>query len=223
MGHVCAATCWLRIKPGFVATQRHRLKPNWMEANKIKGTIKIWPGVAEEDVGTKAYYVRAGLFKDVDIVLFTHVASNMAVSWGDGGQNGLVSVEYQFKGESAHAAANPWRGRSALDAVELMDVGWNFRREHLRLAQRSHSVIRDGGDQPNVVPSNATTWYYLRELDYDHIKSLWAVADSVAAGAALMTGTTLLPTRIVGSAWPRRRRPAPTCASWLSAVRARSA
>jgi aminobenzoyl-glutamate utilization protein B len=64
-------------------------------------------------------------------------------------------------------------------------------------------VIRDGGDQPNVVPSNATTWYYLRELDYDHIRSLWAVADSVAAGAALMTGTTLLPTRVVGSAWPR--------------------
>ena len=70
-------------------------------------------------------------------------------------QNGLVSVEYMFKGESAHAAGAPWRGKSALDAVELMDVGWNFRREHLRLAQRSHYVITNGGDQPNVVPPTA--------------------------------------------------------------------
>ena len=79
----------------------------------------------------------------------------MNVGWGDSGGNGMVSVEYDFKGESAHAAGAPWRGRSALDAVELMDVGWNFRREHLRLQQRSHYVIPNGGDQPNVVPPNA--------------------------------------------------------------------
>ena len=79
-------------------------------------------------------------------------AANFAVNWGDSGTNGLVSVEYTFKGESAHAGNAPWRGRSALDAVELMDVGWNFRREHLRIQQRSHSVITNGGDQPNVVP-----------------------------------------------------------------------
>jgi aminobenzoyl-glutamate utilization protein B len=81
------------------------------------------------------------------------VGSNLTVSYGPSlNQNGLVSVEYMFKGESAHAAGAPWRGRSALDAVELMDAGWNFRREHLRLAQRSHYVITNGGDQPNVVP-----------------------------------------------------------------------
>ena len=84
-----------------------------------------------------------------------------------------------------------------------MDIGWNFRREHLPLKQRSHSVIVDGGDQPNVVPQTASVWYYLRELDYRGIKALWAVADSVAQGAALMTGTTLLPTRVLGAAWPR--------------------
>ena len=79
---------------------------------------------------------------------------------------GLVSVEYTFQGMAAHAAMAPWSGRSALDAVELMDVGWNFRREHLRLSQRSHYVIPNGGDQPNVVPSEATNWYFFRELDY---------------------------------------------------------
>src|SRR5229473_5753138 len=104
-----------------------------MQREHLKGTIRLWPGVAEEDVGTKAYFVRAGMFKDVDVVLFAHVANNLSVAVGPTTQNGLVSVEYMFKGESAHAAGAPWRGKSALDAVELMDVGWNFRREHLRL------------------------------------------------------------------------------------------
>src|ERR1700740_2279351 len=141
-----------------------------MEREHLQGTIRLWPGVAEELVGTKAYYVRAGMFKDVDVCLFTHVAANLGVSWRPSlNQNGLVSVEYMFKGESAHAAAAPWRGRSALDAVELMDVGWNFRREHLRPATRIHYVITNGGDQPNVVPPNAAVWYYYREMDYDHI------------------------------------------------------
>ena len=87
-----------------------------------------------------------------------------------------------FKGESAHAAGAPWRGRSALDAVELMDVGWNFRREHLRLAQRVHYVITNGGDQPNVVPPNAAVWYYFREADYEHIMNMWKIGDNMAQG-----------------------------------------
>jgi aminobenzoyl-glutamate utilization protein B len=174
-----------------------------MERDKIPGTIKIWPGVAEELVGTKAYFVRGGLFSDVDINLFSHVSSNFGVQWGSSDGNGLISLQYTFKGQSAHAAGGPWRGRSALDAVELMDIGWNFRREHLRLTQRSHYVIPNGGDQPNVVPQNATVWYYLRELDFPHIKELWAIADSIAQGAALMTGTTVEPVRVMGSAWPQ--------------------
>jgi aminobenzoyl-glutamate utilization protein B len=115
--------------------------------------------------------------------------------------NGLVSVEYMFKGESAHAAGAPWRGKSALDAVELMDVGWNFRREHLRLAQRSHYVITNGGDQPNVVPQTATVWYYFREADYDHIMDMWRIGDNMAKAAAMMTDTTFT-SRLLGSAWP---------------------
>ena len=173
-----------------------------MERNKIPGTIKVWPGVAEELVAGKAYFVRAGVFKDVDVVLFTHVGNNLNTSWGQASATGLVSVEYTFKGESAHAAGAPWQGRSALDAVELMDVGWNFRREHLRLQQRSHYVITNGGDQPNVVPRLASVWYYFRELDYEHIKQMREIGDSMAQGAALMTNTTVS-SRVLGSAWPQ--------------------
>jgi aminobenzoyl-glutamate utilization protein B len=173
-----------------------------MEREHLQGTIQLWPGVAEELVGTKAYFVRAGLFKNVDVCLFTHVANNLAVSWGPAlNQNGLVSIEYMFKGESAHAAGAPWRGKSALDAVELMDVGWNFRREHLRLAQRSHYVITNGGDQPNVVPPTAAVWYYFREADYDHIMDMWRIGDNMAKAATLMTDTTYTE-RLLGSAWP---------------------
>ncbi len=172
-----------------------------MEREHLPGTIRLWPGVAEELLGSKAYYVRAGAFKDVDVALFAHVGANMGVSWGDSQSNGLVSVQYDFKGESAHAAGAPWRGRSALDAVELMDVGWNFRREHLRIQQRSHYVIPNGGDQPNVVPPNASVWYYFRETDYPHIKELWEIGDNMAKGASLMTNTTWT-SKVLGSAWP---------------------
>lgn len=174
-----------------------------MAREKMPGTIVLWPGTAEELVAGKAYFVRDGLFRDVDAVLFTHVSSDFSTSWGGSSNNGLVSVEYAFRGNAAHAAGAPWRGRSALDAVELMDVGWNFRREHLRLQQRSHNVITDGGDQPNVVPSTARVWYYFRETDYPHIMNLWAQGDSVARGAALMAGVRLDTVRVLGAAWPQ--------------------
>ena len=173
-----------------------------MEREHLQGTIKLWPGVAEEQLGTKAYYVRAGVFKDVDVVLFAHVDSNFRVQAGPSkNMTGLVSVEYTFQGETAHAAGAPWRGRSALDAVELMDIGWNFRREHIRLGSRVHYVITNGGDQPNVVPRNASVWYYYREADYPHIMDLWKIGDDMAKAAALMTNTTVT-SRLLGTAWP---------------------
>lgn len=187
-----------------------------MEREKIPGTIRIWPGVAEELVGTKAYYIRAGLFKDVDVALFTHVGRELGVSWGAGGGTGLVSVLYSFLGESAHAAGAPWRGRSALDAVELMDVGWNFRREHLPLSSRSHYVIPDGGDQPNVVPPTASVWYYFRQTTYPGIKDMWAAGDQVAQGAAMMANVKLLPTRVLGSAWPQHFNRAIAETTWAN-------
>ena len=112
-----------------------------------------------------------------------------------------MSVQYFFHGKSAHAGSKPWEGRSALDAVELMDTAWNFRREHLRLQQRSHYVIINGGDQPNVVPSEAAVWYFFRELDYAHIKEQYDLGNTIAQAATLMTGTTVT-RRMMGSAWP---------------------
>jgi aminobenzoyl-glutamate utilization protein B len=174
-----------------------------MEEHHITGTLKIFPGVAEELLGTKAFLVRAGYFKDVDVVLGAHVESEFSTAYGTGNGewSGLVSVQYFFHGRAAHAAGAPWSGRSATDAVELMDVGWNFRREHLRLQQRSHYVIMNGGDQPNVVPSEASVWYYFRELDYPHIKELYDLGNTMANAATLMTSTTA-DHRLVGSAWP---------------------
>jgi aminobenzoyl-glutamate utilization protein B len=174
-----------------------------MERERLPGTLVLWPGVAEELVAGKAFFVREGVFADVDVCLFSHVGSNLGVSWGDAAGTGLVSVEYTFGGRSAHAAGAPWRGRSALDAVELMNIGWNFRREHLRLQHRSHYVIRQGGDQPNVVPSTASVWYYFREIEYPGIKELWEIGDTMARAAAAMTGTELTGTRVLGAAWPR--------------------
>ncbi|MFN3851931.1 MAG: amidohydrolase [Spirosomataceae bacterium] len=172
-----------------------------MEREKLSGTLVLWPGVAEEQVGAKAIYVRDGYFKDVDACIFTHVADNLGVSWGDAGNNGLVSVKFYFEGSSAHAAGAPWRGKSALDAVELMNIGWNFKREHLETTQRSHYVISDGGDQPNVVPSKAAVWYYFRERTYPKIRNLFENGLKMAQGAAMMTDTKFT-YEILGSAWP---------------------
>jgi aminobenzoyl-glutamate utilization protein B len=172
-----------------------------MEREKIPGTLMIWPGVAEELLATKAYYVRDGYFRDVDVCLFAHVGDNLDVTYGPTNGSGLVSVEYVFSGEAAHAASAPWKGRSALDAVELMNVGWNYRREHLRLQERVHYVISNGGDQPNVVPSAASVWYFYREVDYPHISQMFEIGNTMAQAAAMMTATSVK-SHILGSAWP---------------------
>lgn len=172
-----------------------------MEREKLSGTLMLWPGIAEELVGAKAYYIRDGYFKNVDACIFTHVNHMLGVKYGDVGMNGLVSVKFNFEGEAAHAAGNPWRGKSALDAVELMNIGWNFKREHLLPTQRSHYVIVNGGDQPNVVPSKASVWYYFRERTYPKIKELFEYGKQIANGAAMMTGTKYT-YEIQGSAWP---------------------
>lgn len=173
-----------------------------MEREKIPGTIRVWPGIAEELIAGKAHFVKAGVFDGVDVVLFSHVSSSFGVSWGSASGTGLVSVEYTFSGTSAHAGGAPWSGRSALDAVELMDVAWNFRREHLRPSHRSHSVITHGGGQPNVVPPTASVWYYFREIDYPHIKELHELGNTMAEAAAMMTGTKVS-SRVLGAAWPQ--------------------
>ncbi|MFZ2783035.1 MAG: amidohydrolase [Sediminibacterium sp.] len=172
-----------------------------MQKNNLPGTLVIWPGVAEELVASKAWYIRDGYFKNIDACIFTHVSGDFGSDYGDNGGNGLVSVQFSFEGDAAHAAGSPWRAKSALDAVELMDIGWNFKREHLKPTQRSHYVITDGGDQPNVVPSKASVWYYFRERTYADIKSMFESGIKIANGAAAMTDTKMS-YQILGTAWP---------------------
>lgn len=171
-----------------------------MERHGLQGTLKVIPGVAEELVASRTYMVNAGLFEGMDVMLSTHISSGMATGWGITG-SGLVSTQFTFHGRSAHGAGSPWAGRSALDAVELMNAGWNFRREHLRLQQRSHYIISNGGNQPNVVPSEASVWYYFRELDHARIKALHELGQKMAQGATMMTDTTATE-RVFGAAWP---------------------
>nr|WP_298728359.1 amidohydrolase [uncultured Steroidobacter sp.] len=172
-----------------------------MEKNKIQGRLMIWPGVAEELLGSKAFYVRAGLFKDVDASIFTHVSKDLSTSWGPAGNNGMVSVEYTFSGKTAHSAGSPWSGRSALDGVELMNIAWNMRREHLPLTQRSHYVITNGGGQPNVVPGVGTVWYYFRDQTFASIRELYETGNTISEAAAKATGTTVS-RRLLGYAAP---------------------
>jgi len=171
-----------------------------MERYKIPGTVRVYPGVAEELLASRTYMVLAGLFRDVDAMLSCHISTDFNTSYGPGG-SGLVSTQYTFHGQSAHAASAPWAGRSALDAVELMNVAWNFRREHLRPEHRSHYVIVRGGDQPNVVPPLATVWYFFREWDYERIRELHELGARIAGAAALMTDTTMTE-RVLASTWP---------------------
>src|SRR5712664_4255147 len=171
-----------------------------MQKYQISGTIRVYPGVAEELLASRAYMVSAGLFRDLDVMLSTHIAAEFGTGYGPIG-SGLVSTQYSFHGQSAHSAGSPWKGRSALDAVELMDIGWNFRREHLRPEHRSHYVITHGGDQPNVVPPEASVWYFFREWDYDRIRDLHALGTKIAGAAAQMTDTTMTE-RVLAATWP---------------------
>lgn len=171
-----------------------------MERENISGTLLLWPGIAEEQLAGKAYLVRAKIFEEVDACIFTHVSSTMSVAYGDLGNNGLVSVRFDFTGQTAHGAS-AWNGKSALDGVELMNSAWNFYREHLPPTQRSHYVITNGGDQPNVVPGTASVWYFFRERTYEKILDLYENAVRIAEGAAQMSETTVTH-KVLGSAWP---------------------
>jgi aminobenzoyl-glutamate utilization protein B len=172
-----------------------------MSKNNVSGTIQVWPGVAEEIVGGKAWYVRAGVFKDVDAVLSTHVGSAVKTEYGRTAGTGLISVIYTFNGKSVHAAGAPWEGKSALASVEMMDVGINFMRQFFRPSSRTHNVLPFTGDQPNIVPHLATNWYYYREVTPEWILSDYAAGNRAAKAAADMFGTTFT-SKVVGSAWP---------------------
>jgi len=162
---------------------------DWLAATGRPGTIRVYGTPAEEGGGGKVYQVRAGLFSDADVVL----------DWHPGDRNSArprtmlanISAKFRFRGTSSHAAADPERGRSALDAVEAMDQMVNMMREHVPQETRIHYVITNGGSAPNVVPNFAEVYYYVRHPSMPVLDGIWARIQNAAKGAALGTETTV--------------------------------
>ncbi len=160
-----------------------------LNTNGLQGTIRYYGCPAEENVDAKGGMVKAGAFSDVDISL----------TWHPGQTNGVIATNFQaiysmvfnFKGKAAHAAGDPYHGRSALDAVELMNVGCNYLREHIIPDARLHYIITKVGKAPNIVPEEAAAWYYVRAPQLDQLREIYPRVVKVAKGAALMTETEL--------------------------------
>jgi aminobenzoyl-glutamate utilization protein B len=168
-----------------------------MDAHGISGTIKVFGSPAEEMLISRPYMVRAGLFKDVDVVINNHTSSGFSTGYGISG-SALYSVIYTFEGKTAHSGGSPWSGRSALDAVEIMNVATNYLREHLHFTYRMHYIILEGGEAPNVVPDRARVWYFLRNTD-QKLEQMYERVLDCAKGAALATGTKLADVRVLAA------------------------
>ncbi len=166
-----------------------------MEQNRISGTIKFFGSPAEETIISRPFMVRAGVFTNVDAVIDNHASSDFETSYGVDG-NASISAIFTFKGKTAHAAGAPWKGRSALDAVEIMNIATNYLREHLFYTYRMHYVITEGGEAPNVVPDKASVWYYIRNTD-ERIEEMYNRVIDCAKGAAIATGTTFDTVQII--------------------------
>jgi len=160
-----------------------------MEEEKIAGTIKFYGTPAEENYGGKVFMVRDGLYDGLSACLSHHPSSMNAARLSS--SNSVNGVKFIYRGKTAHAAGNPEMGRSALDAIELMNVGVNFLREHVIADARIHYVIESGGGQPNVVPDYARSWYYIRAPERNQLEPIYQRILKIADGAALMTETEL--------------------------------
>jgi len=167
----------------------------FMAKNHVKGTLRYYGTPAEEGGDGKVYMLRAGLFKDTDVVLQWHPADRNAVS--NGGMLAVVSAKFIFHGVAAHAAMAPDRGRSALDAVMLMGTGIEYMREHVPSNTRIHYIVSKGGVAPNVVPDLSELYLVARSPDLGTLDSIWARLQKIAQGASLMTETQL-ETKVIG-------------------------
>ncbi len=167
-----------------------------MESNGIPGTVKLFGCPAEETVVGKVYMARDGIFDGLDAALDWHPGDETKVKNQPGLANNNFTVE--FFGKTAHGAADPWNGRSALDAVELMDYGVNLLREHVKPSARIHYVISHGGDAPNVVPDYARVWYFVRDINRKQVDSLYKRVLKAAEGASIATETDYKVTLITG-------------------------
>ncbi|MBU2994910.1 amidohydrolase [Cellulophaga baltica] len=183
-GHACGHHLF-----GTASTAAAIAVKDWIKANKVKGTVRFYGCPAEEGGSGKVYMVREGLFDDVDIALHWHPNNANAASAGAALAN--KSAKFRFYGVSAHAAAAPDKGRSALDGVESMNMMVNLMREHIPQEARIHYVITDGGKAPNVVPDFAEVYYYVRHNRRDVVIDIFDRLLKTAEGAALGTGTTM--------------------------------
>jgi aminobenzoyl-glutamate utilization protein B len=159
-----------------------------MEKHHLKGTIKLYGCPAEEDVGGKLYMARDGLFNDLDACLAWHPDYETSVDAG--GSQAIDDLQVEFFGKAAHAAFDPWKGASALDAVEMMLFGVNLLREHVKPSVRIHYVIQDGGKVPNIVPEYANVWIWVRDSNRDGVKDVVGKIEKIVQGAAIATGAT---------------------------------
>lgn len=167
-----------------------------LAAQPISGTIKLFGCPAEETLIGKVYMVKYGIFDGLSAALTWHPSSTTKVS--NRSSLAMNSFWVEFRGKTAHGAGDPWNGRSALDAVELMNYGVNMMREHMELTSRIHYVITDGGKAPNVVPDYARVWYYVRDANREKLEELYQRVLNIAQGAALATETTCKVNLITG-------------------------
>jgi len=183
-GHGCGHNLF-----GAASTYAGIAIKQWMEANGIKGELRVYGTPAEEGGSGKAYMVRDGLFDDVDVALHWHPGNENDASQGRSLAN--ISGKFQFSGRSSHAAGAPSAGRSALDGVEAMNAMVNLMREHIPDGTRIHYAITEGGKAPNVVPSAAEVYYYVRHVDPQVVRDVMAWVESAAEGAAMGTQTSV--------------------------------
>lgn len=157
-----------------------------MQQGKLKGTIRFYGTPAEESVGGKIYMARDGLFADLDVCLDWHPDVEIAASTQS--SQAMVDFIVEFKGKAAHAAADPWNGRSAVDGMEAFTDGVNMLREHVRPSVRMHYAIMSGGDVPNVVPEYAKIWMWVRDSKREGVETVFSRVKEIAQGAAMIAG-----------------------------------
>src|SRR4051812_46555845 len=172
-----------------------------MRRHNIPGTVAVSFGPAEEQIASRPYLVRAGYFKDVDAIIYLHIGPTLSTTFGIGNYAAISSV-FTFHGKTAHGAVNPWDGKDAVDAVVLMDMGFDKLREHLRPTYRAHRTITAGGIQPNIIADKGQIWWFVRDASMPAAKETYDKLLKIAEGAALMTGTTY-DVKYSASAWPQ--------------------
>ena len=183
-GHACGHHLF-----GAGSVQAALAVKDWLAAAGRPGTLRVYGTPAEEGGSGKVYLVRAGLFRDVDIVLHWHPDGTNTVMQSSSLAN--KNGKFRFKGIASHAAASPELGRSALDGVLAFNHMTDMMREHVPQETRLHYIITRGGEAPNVVPAFAETYYYVRHPSRDQVKAIWQRIEQAAQGAALGTGTTV--------------------------------